>query len=376
MDGAGDGADAAAAGRVRDAPPTAELEDLYANAADQNPFFAPMLIEPALARLATTNAFCAGIRSAQGRLIGFAPFIALRGYARLPVAYAATWMHDHCFYGAPLVRRGCEYEAFAGLFAIADRRGAFIRLQGLDPDGAAFAAAMHAARQSGRLTAISNVQRRAALAGPFDAEAYLAQALPAKKRKELRRQRKRMDERGDTVFEILAPDGDVAAWTEQFLTLESAGWKGRAGTALGADARAASFLRESLARAHAAGALQFCRLTCAGANVAMIINFFAHGCGYSFKTAYDESYSRFSPGVQLELELIARLAADDAFRSIDSCAQPDHPMIDSLWRGRRTIVSLNISRRDAASRALFRAIAALEAGAARARAAARIGEAR
>ena len=70
---------------------------------------------------------------------------------------------------------------------------------------------------------------------------------------------------------------------------------------------------------------------------------------------------------KLDYVAIARLAADQSFRSIDSCAQADHPMIDSLWRERRAIASLNISRRDIASRTLFRALAALEGAAERSR---------
>ena len=51
---------------------------------------------------------------------------------------------------------------------------------------------------------------------------------------------------------------------------------------------------------------------------------------FSFKTAFDEAFSRFSPGVLLQIENYALLDRP-GLAWADSCAAPDHPMIDSLW---------------------------------------------
>ena len=62
---------------------------------------------------------------------------------------------------------------------------------------------------------------------------------------------------------------------------------------------------------------------------------------FSFKTAFDEDYSRFSPGVLLQqanLDLLDHPQID----WVDSCAAPGHPMIDSVWRERRALVWVNI----------------------------------
>jgi hypothetical protein len=56
-----------------------------------------------------------------------------------------------------------------------------------------------------------------------------------------------------------------------------------------------------------------------------------------FKIAYDEAFARFSPGVQLTVELTRRLAADPAIAYADSTALPGHPMIDHVWRERRRV---------------------------------------
>ena len=60
----------------------------------------------------------------------------------------------------------------------------------------------------------------------------------------------------------------------------------------------------------------------------------------AFKIAYDEAFARFSPGVLLELEHIRRLHEPGAPAWMDSGAAPNHPMIDHLWRDRRSIEAL------------------------------------
>jgi hypothetical protein len=56
-----------------------------------------------------------------------------------------------------------------------------------------------------------------------------------------------------------------------------------------------------------------------------------------WKVAYDETLSQTSPGVQLTLDLTEAVARDHDIAFIDSCAVPDHPMIDHFWRERRQI---------------------------------------
>ena len=52
-----------------------------------------------------------------------------------------------------------------------------------------------------------------------------------KKRKELRRQRKRLADTGDLTSTTTAEPAALTAALLDFLSLEAAGWKGRAGTA-------------------------------------------------------------------------------------------------------------------------------------------------
>jgi CelD/BcsL family acetyltransferase involved in cellulose biosynthesis len=334
--------------------------DLAANAAEPNPFYGPALLPPALDAFAAEGPRLAVVRDQDERLIALAPVAPLRGYSRLPVRYLATWMHPHCFFAAPLIRKGHEQEALSALFDLTEKEGAFFRLRHLDADGPIFAAARAVAEETVRRTADSNRYQRALLKGGFETEAYLHDALRGKKRKELRRLRNRLEEDGAVAFERLDDRAMLGRWTLDFLALEGAGWKGREGTALGGDPASAKFFADALLSSFDRGALRFYRLTHGGKPIAMIVNFIEGAAGYSFKIAYDEAYARYSPGVMLEIEMMKALEAERGLSFIDSCAQKDHPMINSLWRERRTIVALNVSRRDAPSRLLFRLLTELE----------------
>jgi hypothetical protein len=95
--------------------------------------------------------------------------------------------------------------------------------------------------------------------------------------------------------------------------------------------------------AHALGKLDFLRLTLDGKVIAMLVNLRAPPIAWSYKITYDESLARYSPGVLIELEAIPVLLGDPAIAWTDSCAKPDHPMINSLWGERQSIMHVTVS---------------------------------
>src|SRR5262249_46421753 len=77
--------------------------------------------------------------------------------------------------------------------------------------------------------------------------------------------------------------------------------------------------------------------------IAMLASFRANEGLYSFKIGFDEAYARFSPGALLMLKAIDPLLADKSIEWVDSCAIPNHPMIDHIWAERREICEVNTS---------------------------------
>jgi hypothetical protein len=62
-----------------------------------------------------------------------------------------------------------------------------------------------------------------------------------------------------------------------------------------------------------------------------------------WKIAHDETLARSSPGVQIALEVTETLLEDASVARADSCATPDHSMIDRLWRERLALADFLIA---------------------------------
>lgn len=197
------------------------------------------------------------------------------------------------------------------------------------------------------------------LASDLSPEAYLEASLSGKKRKELRRQARRLSEEGELAFERRTDAQDLGRWCDRFLALEAAGWKGKAGSALACSPATEAMFRESLAGAARLGRLERLTLTLDGRPLAMLATFLSAPGAFSYKTAFDERYARFSPGVLLQRENLAMLEREDIAWS-DSCASADHPMIDHFWRERRRIGSLSIAIGGRLRRFAFRQFARAE----------------
>ena len=295
-------------------------------------------------------------------LIGLMPVARAHRYGRMQVAHLQNWLHYHCFLGTPLVRAGWEAAFWSAALSALDRDPAtrgFLHVTALDGEGP-LATALLAARSG---AAIVHRSQRALLASSLGPTEYYETTVRAKKRKEIRRLQARLAELGTVAARHLTDPSELDAWIDTFLALEAAGWKGREGAALANDAGTAAFTRAALHGAQAAGRLDLLRLDLDGRAIAMLVNFRTPPGSFSFKIAFDEEYARFSPGVLVSLENLRSLA-DPAIAWMDSCAAPDHPMIDSLWGERRTLVRISVPLAGLRRRATFTGARGLERSAA------------
>jgi CelD/BcsL family acetyltransferase involved in cellulose biosynthesis len=178
---------------------------------------------------------------------------------------------------------------------------------------------------------------RACLDATGDGETRLRDALGAKKLKELRRLRHRLADRGAVSFDVARSPDEVALAIETFLALEASGWKGQRGTALIQVAGDAAFIRRATRALAETGQCEIVTLRAGDAPVAAGIVLRHQARAFFFKLGVDERFAKYSPGVQLTLDLTRHLCADPAITSADSTAGPDHPMINPIWRGRFAI---------------------------------------
>lgn len=103
---------------------------------------------------------------------------------------------------------------------------------------------------------------------------------------------------------------------ESFIALEASGWKGRDGGAIGCNRVVGEFYRRALKGAAEAGHLRIQAITVDEKPVAMELGLLMNRCYYSPKFAYDESFSKCSPGNLMNRESI-RLAAQSGAEKYD-----------------------------------------------------------
>lgn len=321
----------------------AEWSTLADTASEPNAFAEPWFVTASLRHLAEASIRLAEVRDGE-QLIGVLPLVVEQGYGRVPVRFVQNWRHHHHFFGAPLVAAGREQDFWRALLTGLDGEGwapGFLHLRDLTEGGPLHVALNAVATELWRPTHIAYRETRALLQSALSPEAYYEQAVRKKKRKELARLGNRLREEGQLTSRSFAPGDDLALWCDAFLQLEGSGWKGREGSALNATPATEAFFRDALAGAQAEGRLQIVALDLDGQPIAMLVNFITPPGSFSFKTAFDERFARFSPGVLVQRDNLAILDRDDV-DWMDSCASENHPMIDSFWTERRTMLRVTV----------------------------------
>ncbi len=335
--------------------------DLLGRCLEDNVFLDPAFCLTAASHLASRErprfimVWAAG-PVAERTLIAVCPVVLPRNPLR---RLATVWVHDLTALGVPLLdrdRAGTALEALLSCMAEnLPGRGAVL-FESLPADGPTAALLRRVAETTQRGLVVVGHWHRAVLRleGPPDRSGL--GALSSKASKDARRQARRLADLGRLDYASLR-GGDLDGAAEQFLALEAAGWKGRAGTAMLRVSAQAAFARAMIRRLGRQGRCRIERLALDGAPIASTVILSCGRTDYLWKIAYAEDLARFSPGVQLVLELSERQKREGRVLVTDSCAVPDHPMIDRLWRDRLTMQDVALALAPERDRAFRFAVA-------------------
>jgi CelD/BcsL family acetyltransferase involved in cellulose biosynthesis len=271
------------------------------------------------------------------RLIGLLPVVSMARAYKIPLP-ALVSAHPYGTLCTPPLDRDMAEAAVRQLMRKARKAGArALILRDMSLDGPAMEAFRESLKREALHPRVLQSYVRASLEATRDAETLLQDALGGKKLKELRRQRHRLAEHGAIRFDIARSPDEIAAATETFMKLEASGWKGERGTALAQDDGDATFIRRATAALAETGQCEIVTLRAGSTPVAAAIVLRHQHRAFYFKLGVDERFAKFSPGVQLTLDLTRHLCADPKIASADSTASPDHPMINPIWRDRFAI---------------------------------------
>lgn len=344
-----------------------ELDHLATRAIEPNVFFNPRFLAPAMPRLEDREVRLAVMRDerdTRSRLRLLVPFSVEQPLLRLGPPAIRTWSSPFGPLGTPLVDRDDPQGIVADFLRLIAAREQglpkLIQFPDIRTDGI-FAATLQGAAAELNLPMVKVMEReRPMLRSDVDGDAYLAGTLGRKHYREYQRLERRLAEKGALGYEVAETADETRLAVETFLTLEASGWKGRAGTAMVVDRFRAAFVREAIAGLAERAMCRIHTLTVAGKPVASLVVFVESGVAYTWKTAFDEEFAAYSPGVLLMIAVTKRHLEDLNVTITDSCAVPDHPVLGRMWSERSTLATLIVGLEPKADRLVNAAALGLE----------------
>jgi CelD/BcsL family acetyltransferase involved in cellulose biosynthesis len=123
---------------------------------------------------------------------------------------------------------------------------------------------------------------------------------------ELRRRRRRLNEKGDFSFECVDGSEDLDGLLDDGFRIEAAGWKGARGSAISSKEETDRFYRTVARWAADRGWLRLAFLRLDGRPFAFDLCFECDGVHYLMKTGFDPDFGRFAPGMILRHEMLSR----------------------------------------------------------------------
>ncbi|MEX0406449.1 GNAT family N-acetyltransferase [Aquibium sp. LZ166] len=326
-----------------------ELDFLCARTVEPNVFFNPRFMAPAMPRLEDREVRLAVIRDGdaqKNRLRFLAPFSVEKPPIPLGVRIMRTWSSPFGPLGTPLVDRDDPVGVIDDLLSMLARPHLGLPKVLVVPEirtAGPVAGLIRTVAMNRDLPVIETMKiERPFLESTLDGEEYLKASLRPHHYREFRRLKRRLGETGRLEYHVARQPEEIRLATEEFLSLEASGWKGREGTAMVIDRFRAAFAREAIHRLSQQDLCRVHSLVLDGRTIASLIVFIEAGQAYTWKTAYDETYSTYSPGALLTIELTKSHLEDPNIVATDSCAVPDHPVMSRLWSERRQMGTLVI----------------------------------
>jgi hypothetical protein len=274
-----------------------------------------------------------------------------------------TWSSPFGPLGTPLLDRDDPAGVVEDFFAILSRKHlklpkVFV-LPEMRLDGPVASMLRYVAESRGLPLVTTNETERPFLESDLDGDAYFKAALRPHHLREFRRLKRRLADLGKLEHHVAREEEEVRRGIEAFLALEAAGWKGRELTAMAIDRYRAAFAREAVFRMTERDLCRIHTLTLDGKVIACLVVFIEAGIAYTWKTAYDEALSTYSPGTLLMIEVSYNHLDDPNIMATDSCAVADHPVLSRLWTERKPIGTIVVGLTPDADRATRQAASQL-----------------
>lgn len=273
---------------------------------------------------------------AQRKLVGIWA-LQLRKLAPLWPVVLDALPFNYAFVSSPVVDPAYADAVIAAFYSAIERSGLprILNLPSLEAEGPVYSALVRElARRGIEPLVLSKLSRP-----------YVTREAGVKRsgstRKKLRQDWNRLSALGTVELVNDRTPAEVGRAFETFLALERASWKGERGTALLSHESDAGFVRrliENLAERREASVAQLC---VNGEVIAAQVLMYCGNTAYTWKTAFDAAYARYSPGALLADRITDELLAGAEIQAVNSCAA-ESSFMGQLWSGRRAMADMLI----------------------------------
>lgn len=324
-----------------------ELDFLSNRVMEPNVFFTGRFLAPAMPRLEDRTVRLSVIRdeSAERSRIRFLmPFSIEKPGFSIGSSILRAWSNPFGPIGTPLIDAEGAAETLENFLEALGNPGITLPSVLVLPDlrlNGPFAQLMRAVAIGRNLpVTVTDTYRRPMLESLLDGQTYLQNAISPEHFRELRRQWRKLDRLGALSYNVARQPADIRLRMEEFLLLEASGWKGRSRTAMINDRYRAAFAREAITNLAETDGVRIHTLDLDGCAIASMVVFLMGGEAYTWKTAYNEDFAKYSPGKLLVAELTEWHLDDANILRSDSCAVPDHPVMSRFWEEREDMGTL------------------------------------
>ena len=310
---------------------TEDWRALSAHAVEQNVFYDPGFALAA-APLFGADVLVGLVWTRMPRqLKGLFPVRIARHRYGFPLAVAIGWTHPYAPLGTPLVDRDMVEPVIAAWLdhVAQDPTLPNLMLMPLIAQAGPVATTLAdiLARRGCASACFGRHQRALFLPGEHRAD-YFQRTMSGKQLRKMRQRRRRLQQLGAAVEKAETP----AHGLDNFLQLEAAGWKGRAGTAILQNEGLRDFIEQAITALGREGKVLIHCLRAEGKVIASAIVLKSGHSAWGWKVSYDEAYADYSPGVLAVAAVTDTLLADRTITQADSSAVAGDSVASQLWR--------------------------------------------
>jgi CelD/BcsL family acetyltransferase involved in cellulose biosynthesis len=314
-------------------------QDLSSRAAEDNVYYSPQY---ALALLDSVSKHeeVMFVTARDG-----AKFMALLPVVRTRRVFGScrVWTTDYTFSADPLLDSKCLATAADALVeGLALLNTSVWKIPTVNIAGPAALALIAALERRGVPWTSHAAFDRASLSSTLSFEAWMATVVCSKRRRELARNRRRLEELGKVTHEVHTSGEGLRRGVEAFLTLEAAGWKGARKTALACVSETHDFAIRAFSPDHPMSGSRVDIFLLNGIPIAAGVIVFSGETGFTVKGAYDEDYARYSAGLLLEVEVLKSFLEEKWAKRLDAATAGDH-VIDRFWPDRVQVADIIFS---------------------------------